>query len=62
MKTIYKERRLYFYTCSKCGSENRCSFKRTKARKGICRKCRKNAVNENQIPLFTAGVESLSQI
>lgn len=52
MKTVYKERRLYFYTCSKCGGTNRCSFKRAKAKKAVCRKCKRLAINKNQIPLF----------
>lgn len=51
----YKERRLYFYTCTKCGSTNRCSFKRAKAKHAICRKCRKQEVNKDQLAMFETG-------
>lgn len=47
-----KERHLYFYTCSKCGVVNRCSFKRSVARGEVCRKCRNHPVNENQMSLI----------
>lgn len=49
---IYKERRVYYFACSKCGSSNRQSLKRAKARAGVCRKCRKVTINKDQIPLF----------
>lgn len=45
----YKERHLYFFTCSKCGTVNRSSFKRAKAKKAICRKCRRHTMDKNQL-------------
>lgn len=58
----YKERRLYFYTCSKCGKENRCSFKRSKAKHAICRKCKKVELNKDQMPLFVQPVDGVGQL
>ena len=48
----YKERRLYFYVCSVCGHSNRCSFKRSKAKKAVCRKCKSDSLNKDQFKLF----------
>lgn len=49
---IYKERRIYFAEeCIKCGNSFQ-SFKRAKIKRGLCRKCRKAAVPENQLPLL----------
>lgn len=49
-KRLYKERRLYFSVCSKCGKENAQTFHRKKL--GLCRNCRHNQVLENQIGIF----------
>lgn len=50
---IYKERRLYYFTCNTCGNQTRHTFKRSKAKSGICKKCRKQEViNKNQLTLF----------
>lgn len=49
---IYKERRLYYYTCEGCGKQNRHSFKKKKAKLKVCKKCRKLEVNKNQLALF----------
>ena len=48
-----KERRVYFFDCTKCGNR-RSSFKKSKALKGICRKCRRNQVPDNQLHLFVS--------
>lgn len=51
-KRVYKERRLYFSeNCGNCGKPYQ-SFKRSKIKHGLCRKCRKSAVDPNQAPLF----------
>lgn len=48
----YTERRLYFADkCSKCGKGFQ-SFKRSRIKHELCRKCRKNAPNPNQVSLF----------
>ena len=45
---VYKERRLYYGdSCSQCGHKF-ISFKRSKIKKGLCRKCRKNPVDPGQ--------------
>lgn len=46
-----KERHIWYFKCSKCGKSRRVSVKKKKAVDGICAKCRKNAVNKNQLPL-----------
>jgi len=53
-KKTYKERRLYYYTCTKCGTRNRHSLKRRRAKHGLCRKCRgkQHESNKNQLSLF----------
>lgn len=49
MQKNYKERRTYFYACKGgCGRAAR-SFKRRRARKGLCKYCR--AVNPNQMTI-----------
>lgn len=51
-KRIYKERRIYFFTCSNCGF-TRQSYKRAKANKAICRNCKfGKTVNKDQVPMF----------
>lgn len=66
----YKERRLYFFICEGCGAKNRQSFKRSKTKAGLCRKCLrklKNQPPEGQESLFSnqkqtyAGVEMTQQ-
>ncbi len=48
----YIERRLYFSgRCEKCGNGFQ-SFKRSRIKHGLCRKCRKNWVDPNQTSLF----------
>ncbi len=49
---IFKERRLYYYTCEQCGKQNRHSFKRKKAKVRVCKKCKGNVVDPNQLTLF----------
>ena len=54
---VYKERRLYFSEkCENCGKGFQ-SFKRSKVKGGLCRKCRKNQPDPNQQPLFTGQGE-----
>ena len=51
---IFKERRLYYFTCEQCGKVNRHSFKRKKAKLKVCKKCRRQEeVNKNQLTLFS---------
>lgn len=47
-------RKIYFFTCEKCGHHKRQSFRRSKAEVGLCRKCRQAAllVHKNQGSLF----------
>lgn len=47
----WKERRLYGYRCKGC-SMRRSSLKRSVRAKGMCRKCIKNHVPDNQVRLF----------
>jgi hypothetical protein len=49
-----KERRVWFFTCDKCGSERRQSHRKYKAKEAICRSCRKKIINPNQPRLFEA--------
>lgn len=59
---IYKERRLYYFTCNVCGSKTRNTFKRSKAKKGICKKCRRHEeINKNQLTLFPISFSNLKQ-
>jgi transcription initiation factor IIE alpha subunit len=52
---VYRERHIYFFVCSNCDILRQ-SFKRAKARRGICRKCRsKNAVHKDQLSLIGDG-------
>jgi len=51
-KLVIKERRLYFFDCPTCGTENRQSFKRSIAKKRKCRKCRFPKVHKNQLSFF----------
>lgn len=47
----YKERHVYQYPCSRCGRRKSRSFKRRFAKLGLCRKCRTNNPNPNQIAM-----------
>lgn len=52
MTRQYKERRLYFSEeCEKCGKPYQ-SFKRSRVKHGLCRKCRRNQPDPNQQTLF----------
>lgn len=51
----FNERRIWYFTCDKCGKTHRQSHKKKNARNHICMKCRKLEVPENQPPLFTAN-------
>lgn len=52
MLKTWKERRLYYFTCQGC-AKRRSSLKRSIARAGKCRKCRRNKVPDNQPSLFS---------
>jgi uncharacterized OB-fold protein len=56
---IFKERRLYFFTCEQCGKVNRHSFKRRKAQGGVCKKCKRQVVDPNQQALFPQPLNQL---
>ena len=47
-----KERRVWKYTCDKCGKSNRQANRKQKARDAICRTCRRIVSNPNQTKLF----------
>jgi hypothetical protein len=51
MSKDYKERHLYYFVCGNCGHKA-VSFKRTRARKGFCRNCRRFEVDKNQTAMF----------
>jgi hypothetical protein len=51
-KRIIEERRIWYFTCGKCGKDHRSSHKRINARRRICAKCRRAVVPENQARLF----------
>jgi hypothetical protein len=51
-KRIYKARLIYFFTCEKCHTENRQSFKVKRQRQKICRKCLHNIPDPNQMSLI----------
>ncbi len=48
---LIKWRKINFYNCVGC-QKKRSTFFYKKAKEGICRKCRKAEVNENQTALF----------
>lgn len=52
---IWKERRLYYYTCKGDGMR-RSTLKRRIAKRAMCRKCIHNHVLDNQIGLFGGAV------
>lgn len=47
-------RKIYFFTCEKCGHSKRQSFRKSKAEVGLCRICRRAAllVHKDQGNLF----------
>lgn len=48
----YRERHIYQFTCSGCSKQRRTSFKRSRAKRKLCRKCRLgHYVNPNQLAL-----------
>lgn len=51
-KREYIERSVYFFKCSKRGRKQSRTFYKRIRTAGICRKCRKNQVNENQLAMF----------
>ena len=60
----FKERHVYFFRCGKC-DRRRQSLKRSRARKGICRRCRgrqAGEVSENQLGLFPVPAEEARRI
>jgi len=56
-KTQFKERRIWYFTCERCGKSHRQSHKKKNAQSYICRNCRKNVVPENQQSLFSKDEE-----
>lgn len=48
----WKERHVYYFHCTEC-LKRRQTLKRSRAKKGICRACRKGKVPDNQLGLFT---------
>jgi len=53
-----KERRIWFFPCIKCGKGRAQSHKKRKAMAGLCQKCRRNQVPENQETLFGFPVKT----
>lgn len=51
-KREYIERSVYFFKFGKCGRKQSRTFYKRIRTLGICRKCRKNQVNENQMTLI----------
>ena len=49
-----KERRIWYFTCEKCGAARRQSHRKFKAKEATCRKCRRTVINPNQLKLFEA--------
>lgn len=47
-------RKVYFFTCEKCGHTKRQSFRKSNANIGLCRVCRRNAllIHKDQGNLF----------
>lgn len=48
----FKERRTYVFACRSCGAEKAQSFKRSRARKAVCQKCRRAAPDARQASIF----------
>lgn len=51
-KRIYKARLVYFFICEKCGTSNRQTYKRSRLKTKVCRKCARLMPNPNQVALF----------
>lgn len=47
-----KERRVWYFTCDRCGVARRQSHKKKKAKESVCQKCRRHTPNPNQSTLF----------
>ena len=56
----FKERRIWYFACAKCGKAHRQSHKKRNATNQICMKCRRMEVPENQARLFGDETEFLS--
>lgn len=48
----YRERRQYTFPCVKCGRPRAKSYRRGRAKVGLCRPCRKGSVDERQQTMF----------
>ena len=48
----FNERRIWYFTCDKCGKTHRQSHRKKNARDRICLRCRMMQVPENQPALF----------
>lgn len=48
----FKERRIWYFACTKCRKNHRQSHKKENATNQICQKCRMIEVPENQPKLF----------
>jgi len=51
-KKNIEERKIWYFSCGKCGKDHRSSHKRINARRRICAKCRRAVVPENQAMLL----------
>lgn len=57
-----KERRLWRFTCDKCGKANRQSHRKYKAKEAICQSCRRQEPNSNQPNLFNDYADTSGKI
>ena len=48
----FKERRIWYFACAKCGKSHRQSHKKKNATNQVCMKCRRIEVPKNQPKLF----------
>lgn len=55
MENNFKERRIWYFKCAKCGKSHRSSHKKRNAANQLCMKCRKYEAPENQPRLFVAN-------
>ena len=58
---IWKERRLYYYTCKGDGMR-RSTLKRKVAKRAMCRKCIHNHVPDNQRGLFDDAIVGVGTV
>lgn len=56
----FNERRIWYFPCTNCSRGRAQSHKKKKAVAGLCRKCRKIQVPENQVPLFPETPEVIT--